>query len=328
MSLKLRLDTLERLRTYMLGNELQWEAAKEKAYHHNGWFIPLFIDLAVEHITAFLEPAHLQQWLKHYSIPDVQPAPKTIGLVLPGNVPMAGFYDIICVYISGHRQRIKLSPKDEVLIKHLVQHPLKTFDRQGAASISFDDILRGCDAYIANDPGTLSQYLDKYPNILRNPHKRTALLTGDEPVAQLEQLADDVFQYFGHGYLNVHKLYVPRDFDFIPLLRAFEKYQFLADHNKYGNNYDYQLALLILNKEFYMTNGCILLTEGGSVATPTARLHYEYYDDPKAVLNKTTSLVAGNSLAGKGYEPLGQAGQSVLCEHRHNADTLQFLLDL
>ncbi|HEX6181620.1 MAG TPA: acyl-CoA reductase, partial [Chitinophagaceae bacterium] len=297
MSLIQRLDTLARLRMYMLGKDPQWEAAKQKAYQHNGWFIPLFIDLAVEHITSFLEPTRLQQWLSNYLIPDEQPAPKTIGLVLPGNIPMAGFYDFMCVYISGHRQRIKLSPKDEVLIKHLVQHPMKTFDPKGAAAISFEDMLKGCDAYIATDAGTLSQYLGKYPCILRSPAKRAAILTGDEPIAQLEQLADDVFQYFGHGHLNVSKLYVPRDFDFIPLLRAFEKYRFLADHNKYGNNYDYQLALLILNKEFYMTNGCILLTEGGSGPSPTARLHYEYYDDPQAVLNKSTSLVAGNSLA-------------------------------
>ena len=325
MSLIQRLDTLARLRTYMLGNDPQWEAAKEKAYQHNGWFIPSFIDLAVENIAAFLEPAHLQQWLNAYTIPDVQPAQKTVGLVLPGNIPLAGFYDFMCVYISGHRQRIKLSPKDDVLLKHLVNHPMKGSDPAGAATISFEDMLRGCDAYIAIDPGKLSHYFGKYPHLFRRPGKRARLLTGDESAAELEQLADDVFHYFGQGYLNVNKLYVPRDFDFIPLLRAFDKYRSFADHNKYKNNYDYQLSLLILNKGFYMTNGCILLTEGGSLTSPTARLHYEYYDDAASVLTEDESV---KTLTGKGYELPGRAAQSVICESYYGTDTLQFLLDL
>jgi hypothetical protein len=187
-----------------------------------------------------------------------------------------------------------------VLLKHLVQHPLKQADPHGAATISFEDMLKGCDAYITNDAGKLSQYLNKYPNILRAPIKRTAILTGAETTVEMEQLADDVFQYFGQGYLNVNKLLVPRDFDFIPLLRSFDKYHYLADHNKYKNNYDYQLSLLILNKEFYMTNGCILLTEGGDTPSPTARLRYEYYDDASAVLTKNQPQVAGKSLTGKG----------------------------
>ena len=328
MSLAKRLDTLTQLRSYMLGNDLQWEAAKEKAFHHNGWFIPLFIDLAIEHITAFLEPDHLKQWISPYAIPDTRPSPKTVGLVLPGNVPLAGFYDFLCLYISGHRQRIKLSPKDEVLWKHLVQHPLRSLDPAGAADISFEDMLQGCDAYIATNAVTLSQYLGKYPNILRTPGKMSAVVTGEESADDLQLLANDVFQYFGQGYLNVKKLFVPRDFDFIPLLKALDKYHFLIDHNKYKNNYDYQLALLILNKEFYMTNGGILLTEGRSTSAPTARLNYEYYDDPGAVPNSNGSVAAGNGLAGKGYEDLGRAGQSVLSEHLSGPDTLQFLLGI
>ena len=316
------------IRAYMLGNDPQWEAVKEKAFHHNGWFIPEFIELAVSHIAHLLEPANLRQWLNEYDIPDTQASPRSIGVVMPGNLPLAGFYDLACIYLSGHRQRIKLSPKDNVLLKHLVTHPLKALDPTTASSISFEDMLKGCDAYLATDTGTLAPYLGKYAGILRKPQRRVALLTGDESTAELELLADDVFLYFGQGCMNVNKLLVPRDFDFIPLLKAFDKYRHLADHNKYMNNYDYQLALLILNKEFYMTNGSILLSESAAATSPIARLHYEYYDDEPPAVSGNHYRVAGKSLESRGYEALGEAGQSVICEHKIGIDTLKFLLDL
>lgn len=313
------------LRAYMVGNDPGWEAAKDKAFRHNGWFIPAYIDLAISNIANLLEPDNLRQWVTEYDIPDTLPTPKTIGVVMPGNLPMAGLYDLICVYLSGHHQRIKLSPKDDVLIKHLVTHPLKALDPSVANTISFEEMLRGCDAYLATDAGSLASYLGKYPGILRTSQRRSAVLTGDESSAELELLADDVFFYFGQGSLNVNKLYVPRHFDFIPLLKAFDKYAYLADLNKYKNNYDYQLALLILNKEFYMTNGSILLSESAAGASPMARLHYEYYDGEPPAVSGNHGKVAGKRLESKGYEPLGQSAKSVIAEHIIGIDTLQFL---
>ncbi len=37
---------------------------------------------------------------------------------MAGNIPMVGFHDFLCVFISGHRQTIKLSSKDETLLRH------------------------------------------------------------------------------------------------------------------------------------------------------------------------------------------------------------------
>ncbi|HYF29831.1 MAG TPA: acyl-CoA reductase [Chitinophagaceae bacterium] len=325
-----RLDMLARLRSYMLGNDPTWLAAKEKAFQHNGWFTPAFIDTAIQNIAGFLEPSQLRQWLGKYPVPAAQPSPKIIGLILSGNIPMAGIYDFICVYLSGHYQRIRLSPKDEVLLKHLVQ-TMSSWDDDIAGQISFHDMLRGCDAYVGAGnlaPGPLAQYFSKYPCIIRTATRREAMLDGNESREELELLADDVFTYFGQGCLNVTRVRVPRNYDFIPLLKALEKYQHLVDHNKYMNNYDYQLAMLILNKEFYMTNGCILLTESASVPSPIARLNYGYYDDGMAVFNEGQGLVSGKGLSGNGFVPLGQAGRSIICEELNDMDTLKFLLDL
>ncbi len=77
---------------------------------------------------------------------------------------------------------------------------------------------------------------------------------------------------FGLGCRNVTKIYVPEDYDFIPLLKAFEKYHYLAEHHKYKNNYDYNLAIHLMNKKFYMSNDSILLIEDPSFFSPIAQL--------------------------------------------------------
>src|SRR5690606_29064888 len=108
--------------------------------------------------------------------------------------------------------------------------------------IAFADMLKGCDAYIATGSNNSARYFDyyfrKYPHIIRRNRTSVAILTGDESRDELELLSDDVYRYFGLGCRNVTKLYVPKDYDFVPLLDAFSKYNYLADQHKYRNNYD------------------------------------------------------------------------------------------
>lgn len=328
MQLSQRLELLVQLQAYMLGNDDQWQAAKEKAYMKNGWFIPQFIELAAKNIaTHLLSRNILQQLVTRYNIPNER-SPLTVGIVMPGNIPMAGFYDFLCSFLAGHRQRIKLSPTDDVLLKHLVEQ-MGRWNAGVQDLVLFDEMLKGCDAYLTSNKSTesLKKYLNKYPHIIHRIGNAVAILHGHETRQQLELLADDVFQYFGQGCLNITKLYVPPQYDFIPLLKVFDKYGFLIDHNKYKNNYDYQLALLILNKEFYMTNGCILLTESASVPSAVARLHFEYYSDEKSVIDSLANPALPQVIAGTHQAPFGRAQQSVICD-QGGAGTLKFLLDL
>ena len=329
MQIAQRLDLLVQLQAYMLGNDAQWQAAKENAYQKNGWFIPQFIELSAKNIaTHLLSRNILQQLVSKYNIPN-EGSQSTVGVVMPGNIPMAGFYDFLCTFLAGHRQRIKLSPNDDVLLKHLVEQ-MTTWNAGVQELVMFDDMLKGCDAYLTSDKKnaeTLRKYLSKYPHIIHRTGSAVAILFGHETRQQLELLADDVFQYFGQGCLNITKLYVPQQYDFIPLLKIFEKYSFLIDYNKYKNNYDYQLALLILNKEFYMTNGSILLTESASIASPVARLHFEYYSDEKTVIDSLADPGLAQVIAGTHQAPFGRAQQSVVCD-QGGAGTLQFLLKL
>lgn len=332
MNLQNRLDLLERLGQYILAGNEQWEAAMERASRENAWFTPEFIHLAASRIaTHFLAKDKLSAWAAQYKIPEENLNPKNVGVIMAGNIPLVGFHDFLCVFISGHRQTIKLSSKDETLMKHLVER-LYDWDAQTKELVQFAVMLKGCDAYIATGSNNSARYFDyyfkKYPHIIRRNRTSVGILSGNETTTELEKLADDVHEYFGMGCRNITKIFVPKNYDFLPLLNVFRKYNAFAEHNKYKNNYDYQLAVLIINKQYYMTNDSIILHENSSVFSPISQLNYEFYSDLDAVESALKNNEDIQAIAGNKHLPFGEAQQPSLTDYADGVDTLQFLLSL
>jgi hypothetical protein len=332
MNLQYRIDLFTRLGRYILSGDAEWLKAKDEASRTNNWFIPDFIDLATSAIAEFfLREDSLKDWVTKYKVPVVNYGPKTIGVAMAGNIPLAGFHDFLTVILSGHKIAIKLSSKDETLLKHLISK-LTEWEPALKEFIKITTLLRGCDAYIATGSNNTSRYFEyyfgKYPHIIRRNRTSVAILEGNESPGELEKLADDVYLYFGLGCRNVTKLYVPQEYDFVPLLKTFKKYNFLADHHKYKNNYDYNLALLILNKQYYMSNESILLTEDASEFSPISRLNYEYYAAVQAVENRLSANADLQCIVGNGHIPFGQAQYPALDDFADGVNTMIFLLDL
>lgn len=332
MKLPYRINLLSGLGNYMLSGEPGWQEAKSKASRENGWFTPEFIDIAVQNIVSrFLQKNILEEWTSQ--LPDDLPEEKvkTVGIVMAGNIPLVGFHDFLSVFACGHKAIIKLSARDKELIKHLVEKMIE-WEPLLEGYIRFEEMLKGCDAYIATGSNNSSRYFDyyfgKYPHIIRKNRTSVAILTGNETAEELDLLSDDVFQYFGLGCRNVTKLYVPEAYDFIPLLEAFKKYNHLADHHKFKNNYDYNLALHILNKKFYMTNGSILLVESPSVFSPISQLNYEYYKNADDLMKALADSEEIQCITGKGHIPFGSAQCPAITDYADGADTLAFLKNL
>ena len=332
MKLPYRINLLSRLGNYMLSGEPGWQEAKSKASLENGWFTPEFIDIAIKNIVDhFLQKQILEDWTRQ--LPDELPLEKvkTVGIVMAGNIPLVGFHDFLSVFVSGHKAVIKPSSKDKELIKHLTAK-LVEWEPSLESHIRFEEMLKGCDAYIATGSNNSSRYFEyyfgKYPHIIRKNRTSVAILTGNETAEELDLLSDDVFQYFGLGCRNVTKLYVPETYDFIPLLEAFKKYNHLADHHKFKNNYDYNLALHILNKKFYMTNGSMLLVESPSVFSPISQLNYEYYKNADDLMKSLADTKEIQCITGKGYIPFGSAQCPAITDYADGADTLALLKNL
>lgn len=332
MNLQERINLLSRLGEYMLSEDINWQYAKEKAGRENSWFIPEFIELSAKNIaTQFLDKAALTEWVNHYQLPAINASPKRIGIIMAGNIPLVGFHDLLCVFITGHIAVIKPSSKDETLVKHLVS-VMASWNEEINNQVIFADMLKGCDAYIAtgsnNSAGYFEYYFGKYPNIIRRNRTSVAILTGNESAEELSRLADDVYLYFGLGCRNVTKLYVPEGYDFIPLLTAFKKYNHLADFHKYKNNYDYNLSILLLNNKIYMSNESLLLKEDPSLFSPISQLNYEFYID----MGKLSASLKNNRelqcIAGRNFTPFGQAQAPSLSDYADGTDTIQFLLTL
>lgn len=329
MNLQQRIYLLSRLGDYILSNPPDWRQVVERAGYENGWFIPEFVDSAAQNIAnSFLNSEKLAQWTDENHVPDTPVSPKKTGIIMAGNIPLVGFHDWLSVFISGHYAVVKPSTRDSLLIKHLVQL-IADWDPAAGTRTIFAELLKGCDAYIATGSNNSSRYFEyyfsKFPHIIRKNRTSVAILDGSENEKELEGLADDVYLYFGLGCRNITKIFVPEDYDFVPLLEAFKKYHFLADHHKYKNNFDYNLALHLLNKKFYMSNGSILLAEEPSLFSPISQLNYEFYSDADKLTESLRGSEQVQSITGKAFVSFGQSQFPGLSDFADGVNTLQFL---
>lgn len=332
MNLQERIQLLTQLVPYLTGSDEGWLAAQRKAHAENNWFIPDFIRLAVGNIARYyLQPGTLQQLAQQYHLPPAQEAPRKVGLVLAGNIPLVGFHDVLCTFLSGHYAIIKPSAKDDTLIRHLVERLIE-WNSAAEPYLQFQPLLKGCDAYIATGGNNTSRYFDYYfkerPSIIRRNRTSVAILTGDETAEELDRLSDDIHLYFGLGCRNVTQLHLPRNYDFVPLLASFDKYSHFINHHKYKNNYDYNLAMHILNQRYYMSNGATLLVEDASAFSPISQVHFQYYDDLAVVQEKLQKEEALQCMVGRGYTPFGHAQYPQLTDFADGVDTMQFLNSL
>ena len=332
MILQERIELMARLGDYMLSENEDWLAIRERAFRENQWFIPEFIDRSVQNIAnQFLNPSFLQNWATQYHIPDIQTSPKTVGLVMAGNIPLVGFHDFLSVFMSGHLVVIKTSSKDELLIKHLIKK-LYEWEITIQNTVSFAERLNGCEAYIATGSNNSSRYFEyyfgKYPHIIRRNRTSVAMLDNTETKEELEDLADDMQLYFGLGCRNITQLWVTKDYDFIPLLNALRKYEYFMDFHKYKHNFDYHLALLIMGNRYYMNNDAVILTENHSPFSPVSQVHYSFYEDKQQVMDVLQNNPDIQCIVGHGHIPFGMAQCPSLTDYADGVDTMAFLMGI
>ncbi|MBX2921217.1 MAG: acyl-CoA reductase [Chitinophagaceae bacterium] len=331
MNLQERIEIAARLKDYILSDDIHWKNIQQRAAENNAWFIPEFIAHAVRQIACnYLDEAKLEEWAQYYAIPPLPSKVYNVGVVMAGNIPLVGFFDFLCVFINGHTQTIKCSSKDNILLKHLVDR-MTEWNEKVSECVKFEERLKGCDAYIATGSNNTARYFDyyfgKYPHIIRKNRTSVAIVRGNETTAELEKLSDDVYMYFGMGCRNVTKIYVPQQYDFVSLLDAFRRYDYLIENHKYKHNYDFNLAMHIVNQKFYMTNGSILLSENQSPFSPISQLNYEFYVNPGDIYAHLNPDEI-QCITGIEKLPLGQAQAPTLYDYADGIDTMAFLKNL
>ncbi|MBO7570559.1 MAG: hypothetical protein J6T48_00230 [Bacteroidales bacterium] len=319
------------------GNEIDGFPGFEKIKAYNPWFTEDNVKFCLQNWCSQLKRDELEKFCAAYPIND-DLSNLCVAIVMAGNIPMVGFHDFACAFLCGVKIKAKLSSKDNVLMKWVIDR-IKAMSPELSDRIEYtEERLSDFDAVIATGSDNTNRYFEyyfgKYDKILRHNRNSVAILTGDETNEDLTALADDVFMYFGLGCRSVSKIYLPRGYDFNPMGEAFQKYADIINHNKYNNNYSYQYAVMGMNKIEHVNFGHLLLTEKKDMNSPIGVLHFEYYDSIDKVVNelemqsdRIQCIVAKNKIF-KNCIGFGETQKPNIYNFADNIDTIKFITGL
>ncbi|MCX6330253.1 MAG: acyl-CoA reductase [Bacteroidia bacterium] len=339
MKLSDRIDAFAELGT-ILRNVLKGNSSRytneltlliEIQHIENPWFTPDNVRLALNAIANELTYENLKKWTDAYPALNQNYNPLKVGIIMAGNIPLVGFHDFLSVLISGNSIIAKTSSKDADLIR-FIGDIVSDLNPQFKNRIVFTmGTLCGFDAVIATGSDNTSRYFEyyfgKYPHIIRKNRNSIAILDGTETDDELEALGTDVLSYFGLGCRNISKIFVPEKFDLKRLSTNWEKYACIINHSKYANNYDFNKAVYLVNKEKFTDTGFLLFKENRGLSSPVAVLYYENYNSPeqiKKLLQEQKEKI--QCIVGKNYLPFGRAQSPVLWDYADGIDTIEFIL--
>lgn len=305
------------------------------AVHHNGWFTRENVIFALQQWHKALQENQLNQWLSAYKIEAIKP--KTIGIVMAGNIPMVGFHDFLSVLMAGHKALVRQSASDKLLLPVIAEF-LIHLDESYADLIEFTDKkLENFDAVIATGSDNTARYFEYYfskvPNIIRKNRNSVAVLSGEETEKELKPLGEDIFRYYGLGCRNVSKLYVPKDYDFDTFFKAIYPWNPILNKAKYANNYDYNKAVYLMSEYKLLENGFLILKQDKSFGSPIATLFYEFYEN-ESELQEQLQAQAGKLQCVVKKNPeenevaFGKTQHPDLWDYADGVDTMKFLLNI
>lgn len=297
----------------------------EGAVAQNGWFTERDICAAVEAIRhKMLNRSALETWMADY-VPASTPA--DVALIMAGNIPLVGFFDILCVMASGHRCHLKASSKDAVLTQYIIDL-LRDIDPD--IPIYDYDSNAHYDMAIATGGDSANIYFRKHfattRTLLRGSRFSVAVLDGKESDEELSALMNDITAYSGMGCRSVSVLLAPRGI--VPRLPKRE-----AHNPKLRGSIAAQRALRTMQQQPFYDYGAFLLVESDepthSLST-VALCHYETPDDVKKWLDDhhdTIQCIVSHIPAIEHRIAFGEAQQPTLRDYADGIDTMKFLLN-
>jgi hypothetical protein len=320
-----------------LNTESEWynifEEAITLAGHKNGWFTKENIIFSLKGWSEQLTEEKLTAWLSKYNL--IENQPKTVAIIMAGNIPLVGFHDFLSVLITGNSVLAKLSSNDKVLLPLLSKYLIEVEPTLKQKITITEEKMEDFDAVIATGSDNTARYFEHYfgtkPNIIRRNRNSAAVLTGKESKEQLDALGEDIFRYYGLGCRSVSKFFVPKGYDFDLFFKSIFNYNNIIDRAKYANNYDYNKAVYLMSEFKLLENGFLILKEDKSYASPIASVFYEYYESLEELhkkleldKNKIQCIVSQSGI--KSEIPFGKTQYPELHDYADGIDTVDFLL--
>ncbi|MFT4830389.1 MAG: hypothetical protein ACI815_000023 [Psychroserpens sp.] len=313
---------------------LEFDETIVLAGHKNGWFIKENILFCLEKWGKVLTKENLNKWLSDYNID--QNKPKTVALIMAGNIPLVGFHDFMVTILTGNRALIKLSSNDHVLLPFVIKYLTFLAPTLKNEMVVTEGKMEGFDAVVATGSDNTARYFEHYfgnkPNIIRRNRNSLAVLTGNETAEELQALGEDIFRYYGLGCRSVSKFYVPKNYNFDFFFEAIYSYNPIINQVKYANNYDYNKAVYLMSDYKLLDNGFLMLKEDKSYSSPIATVFYELYDSLEALkLKLDAEKEKIQCVVSKGILDaeiaFGETQNPSLSDYADGVDTVEFLIN-
>lgn len=306
----------------------------DNAKNENPWFSDHLIRNALNAIQV--QFFNTDPWENFFnSQKDPSSLPKSVGLILAGNLPAVGLHDVLMTLASGHRCFVKLSSQDKSIMR-MFMAAMRDFDPE--IPVQEVEKVFGLDCIIATgsdfSANYFSQYFKNIPHIIRKNRTSLAVLDGNESYSDYKSLANDIFNYYGLGCRNVSSIFVPHDFDLIPLFDVLTLESWVLDHNKYSNNYQYQRTLMLLNQIKHFDLGNLLVLENADLVSPVGVLYvhrYQHIDEVKDFLvsqEEKIQCIVTRSLSIDGVVDFGQSQHPALTDFADGINTYDFLVGI
>ncbi len=293
----------------------------------NGWFTEGNIRFALKQISSWLDSKDFASSFRQYY---TEQKDTKIAVIMAGNLPLVGIHDFITVLSSGCSILCKMSKDDDILLKGICDY-IELVDPVMASRIEFSDRkLNGFDALIATGSDTSNEsfktYFGKSYHLFRGHRTSIAVINGEERVDELERLGDDIFLYFGRGCRNVTHLCLPTGYDIQKVFSTLLKHSEVVQNKKYGNNYDYNKAIFLMNQEKILDNNFVLFRESKDLFAPIAVVNYHYYNsqnDLEAYIDNNKEKI--QCIVGKEYVPFGGAQCPSFLQFADDVNTFEWI---
>lgn len=294
---------------------------------YNGWFTKENVRGSILNLGRQLNSSSVSGWSSSYGFNE---NPKRVAVIMAGNIPLVGFHDFLSVLVSGNKIVAKLSSDDKTLLPALGQHLIEFVPGLKDRIVFTSGQIGEIDAVIAtgsdNSMQYFEQYFGKYPNIFRKNRTSIAVLNGNETEEDIKSLGSDIFDYFGLGCRNVSHLMLPEGFELSRFFEGVISHGEVIHNNKYGNNYDYNKAVYLMNKLEMLDNNFCLLRESEELFSPLSMIHYQFYKDQSDIDNYIKEHESKiQVVVGRNYLDYGQAQCPALDDYADGVDVMEWL---
>ncbi|WP_185858423.1 acyl-CoA reductase [Blattabacterium cuenoti] len=301
----------------------------------NSWFRTEDLLITISHWGKILQKEKIKSWIKTYSLKKKKNQSKNVLVIMPGNIPMVGFHDFLCVLLSGHNIIIKLSEEDNLLLPFLCkviihENPMLKYKIKFTNNIFSEKF----DYVIASGNNNTTRYFEyyfrKYPILLRKRKTSIAVLQNNEQEKELVGLVKDIITYSGRGCRNIGKIFIPYYYNIHLILKKSFVSKYIINNYKYMDNYKYFISIYSMNNIPVKKNNFLIFKEEKNYHSPISVVYYEFYND----LNKLKKIIKKNNqhiqcIVSKNFLEkeicFGKTQYPNLEDYADDIDTIQFL---